>query len=114
MAEPQHSEEQQGSGVFVPINWRSAESVPILLANQFLLQYTENNFILSVGQIAPPAIIQLSEENIRSVNELNVVVLDRFVLTPERTRALILLLRRQLRRFFPELSQEIEDEESQE
>lgn len=114
MADPQQPEEQQGGGVFVPINWRTAESVPIKLANRFLLQYSEDHFILSVGQIAPPAVIQQSEEDVRSVTELNMVVLDRFVMTPERMRALILLLRRQLRRFFPELSQEIADDEPQE
>jgi hypothetical protein len=73
-----------------------------------------DGYILSFGQVTPPAIIEPSDEDIQDVKELPVHVLGRVSMTPERTRALMFLLKRQLEKFHPELVQEPVTEEGQE
>lgn len=96
-------QEQQGPDIHVPINWRPAEAVPVYLGNQFMLQFVGDGYILSFGQVTPPAIIGPTQENVEQIDEIPVYILGRVSMTPERTRALMLLLRRQLLKFHPEL-----------
>ena len=110
MIEEQPGEEQQSNMVPLRVSWRSADHVPVHVGNQFMLQFTQEGYVLSFGQVMPPAVIEASAEEIRSIGEVSVNVLGRVALTPERTRALLLLLRRQMAIFSPELSQEVPTE----
>jgi len=107
--------EQSISASMVPlrVSWRPADDVPVQVGNQFMLQFTPEGYVLSFGQVMPPAVIGASAEEIRSISEVSVNVLGRIAMTPERTRALLLLLRRQLELFSPELSQEVPEEETE-
>ncbi len=88
------------------INWRAADNVPYHLANQFLVQYVQEGYLLSAGQIRPPALLAPTPEEREAFQEIPVNVLTSFLMTPERARALMLLLKRQLKRFSPELLEE--------
>ena len=107
----EQSGDQQTSMVPLRVNWRSADDVPVHVGNQFMLQFTQEGYVLSFGQVMPPAVIGASAEEIRDIGEVSVNVLGRIALTPERTRALLLLLRRQMAIFSPDLSQEVPAEE---
>ena len=106
----EHSSDQQSSMVPLRISWRSADDVPVHVGNQFMLQFTPEGYVLSFGQVMPPALIGATAEEISDIGEVSVNVLGRIALTPERTRALLLLLRRQLAIFSPELSQDVPPE----
>ena len=109
MAEAQ-PQEQPEETITLRINWRAADDVPVYVGNQFMLQFTPEGYVLSIGQVLPPGIIGATPEEISAMSEFPVNVLGRVAMTPERTRALMLLLRRQLARFSPHLSQEVPTE----
>ena len=100
MPEEQPSEEHP-TNALVRMNWRSADDVPFSVANQFLIQFVTDGYLLSFGQVRPPAL--LTQEERQSIEEVSVQVLGSVSITPERAQALLLMLYRHLKRFSPEL-----------
>jgi len=52
-------------GLEVPVVWAGVEDVPILYANTFVCQWdvvSQGGFILTIGQLTPPALIGTPEE----------------------------------------------------
>lgn len=85
------------------LSWRSADNVPFQVANQFLLQFVEEAYLLSFGQVRPPALLDVTPEEHLAIKEIPVHVLGSVSITPERANALRLMLQRHLERFSPEL-----------
>ena len=102
MPEEQPAEEQP-THISLRFNWHTADDVRFSVANQFLLQVIDDGYLLSFGQVRPPALIDTTREEREAISEISVQILGSVSLTPERTRALMLLLERQLKRFSPEL-----------
>lgn len=93
--EPQDSQEY----VQVPLSWVGLEDITVLLANQFIIQYTDDGFLLTVGQVAPPPLLGSPEEQREQVSQLTFVPvrpLARFNLTERRLRELIAVLQENL------------------
>ena len=40
--------------ITLPLTYLGLEDIPILFANQFVIQHEKNEFILPVGQLQPP------------------------------------------------------------
>jgi len=96
MVEPKNADEVQ-----LPIRYVGANDVPILLANQFLLQPDEHGggFILSVAQLAPPILMGSIEQRRAQAGEIEFVpirIIGRYSLARERAEALAGLLSRAL------------------
>jgi hypothetical protein len=88
MVEPKNADEVQ-----LPVRYVGANDVPILLANQFLLQVDEHGggFILSIAQLAPPILMGSIEQRRAQAGEIG-----RYSLARERAEALAGLLERAL------------------
>jgi predicted GNAT superfamily acetyltransferase len=92
------SEGAEPEGVEVPIAWMGPEDVPILFANAFVAQFdqTLDAFILTIGQMTPPALIGASPEELRAQAEqitfVPVKPVARFALSPGRMRELVAVL----------------------
>lgn len=88
--------------IAVPVVWSSPEDVPILFANTFVCQFeqTLDSFILTVGQLTPPALIGATPEELREQVEniayVPVTPVARFGLTTARLQELIALLQANL------------------
>jgi len=55
--------EDEQDRVEVPLTWIGVEDVPILTANQMLIQFTaRDESILGFGQVAPPILLGTEEE----------------------------------------------------
>ncbi len=46
----------------IPLAWIGAEELPIHLVNQFVCQFNQDEFILTLGQMTPPALIAPTPE----------------------------------------------------
>jgi hypothetical protein len=86
----------------VPIVWAGPEDVPILFANAFVSQFdqTLDSFILTFGQMTPPALIGATPEELREQAEqitfIPVKPIVRLSLTPTRLREVIASLQANL------------------
>lgn len=54
--------EERPSSIDVPLAWIGAEELPVHLVNQFVCQFNQDEFILTIGQLVPPALIASSPE----------------------------------------------------
>ena len=107
----EHLQEAQPTSFQPRMNWRSADDVPFHVANQFLLQFFDGSYLLSLGQVRPPVLLDATpDERATLLQEIDVQVLGSVSLTPERANALRLLLGRQLAIFSPELLEESSSE----
>lgn len=98
----------------VPIVWIEPDE-PIIFANQFLIQYFEEEFILSFGQLVPPPMLANEDEDLRRerLERLEYVpskVVGRFGFTPQRMRNLVRVMQDSLARYEERQGQEDGDE----
>ena len=88
--------------ITLPLTYLGLEDVPILFANQFVIQHEKNEFILTVGQLQPPILVGAPEERKEQAKKLTYVpirVVGRFGLTRQRLAELIEVLQSNLRTY---------------
>lgn len=97
MAEPEAT-----GPVQIPIAYVGTDDAPILLGNSFLVQHQQDEFILSIGHMAPPILIGEGPEVIeqaRKIPFIPVKITARYSMSPARVRELAALLQQQLERY---------------
>jgi len=95
-------EPDQEAGIAVPIVYVGGEDVPVLLANQFVIQHEQNEFVLTLGQVTPPILLGTLEERREQAQKLAYVpvkVVARVAFTRERLVELIEVLQEHLRKY---------------
>ena len=65
--------QENDGGVAIPMVWVANEDVPILFANQFVIQHEHDEFLLTVGQLQPPIILGTPEERAEQVKMISYV-----------------------------------------
>jgi hypothetical protein len=101
------SESRQGrrvpEGKTIPLVYEGLDDLPVMFANQFLVQSQQSEFIVAFGQQAPPLILPGTEEERRAqvarIHYVPVRMLARFGLTEERFRELIALMTDYLKKY---------------
>ena len=81
--------------VDVPLAWVGIDELDIQFANQFVIQFQPNEFVLSVGQATPPAFIGTPEQiadQVAGLEFVHVRPLGRFGMTRGRLVELIAAL----------------------
>jgi len=79
----------------VPLSWVGYDEVPIVYANQFLVQHQDGQFVVAFGQFTLPALLGSPEELEEQLSEIEFVPvrpLNRFVLPEGKMRELIAVL----------------------
>jgi hypothetical protein len=88
--------EESPPNIDVPLAWVGAEEVPVHLVNQFLCQFNQDEFILTVGQMVPPALIApTAEERLEQAEQITYVPvrpLARLAFTRQRLVELVATL----------------------
>lgn len=82
----------ENEGRHVPLVWENLDSVPVLLANQFIIQHFQDEFILTIGQTVPPPLLGDEQERAAQLRELEgvpVKPLARIAFTRARLTELI-------------------------
>jgi hypothetical protein len=55
----------------LPVVWVDNEEKPVVLANQFLLQaVTAEEFVMSIGQVSPPAVIGSPDDQRKQLEQI--------------------------------------------
>ncbi|MGH9043062.1 MAG: hypothetical protein ACRDZ3_22850 [Acidimicrobiia bacterium] len=82
-------------GFQVPLVWLGFEESTVNLANQFVSQFEQGTFFISIGQVTPPLLLGPPEEQREMASQLPflpVQTLARFAVTPGRLRDLMRVL----------------------
>jgi hypothetical protein len=95
--------EQPPQQLELPLSWIGYEDVPILYANQVLVQFqAEGAFVIAVGQVTPPALIGTAEQvaaQAAQIEYIPVKTLGRFGLTRAKLQEVISILQVNLDNF---------------
>jgi len=95
-------EDALDNGVSVPLVWVDLDAVSVEMANQFVSQFEPDQFILTVGQVAPPMIIGSEEERLEQLRRISyapVRTLARVSMSPARMRELVSVLQQSLQHY---------------
>jgi hypothetical protein len=84
-----------GDHASLPLNWVDFDDTPMFLANQFLVQQSADEFILTVAQVTGPPTTDGAGAT-TDVEKLPVMTLGRFAFNRRRMVELVALLQAQL------------------
>lgn len=80
----------------IPLAWIGAEELPIHLVNQFVCQFNQDEFILTLGQMTPPALIAATpeerQEQAEDISYVPIAPLARMAFTRQRLVELVATL----------------------
>lgn len=95
--------ELSGEGRSVPLLWTDRDEKPVMFANQILAQHVNEEFLISFGQVSPPAILGSDEERQDALARVEFV--------PVRTVARIGMPAQRMREFVAVMQQSLEQYE---
>jgi hypothetical protein len=75
----------------VLLAWENLEDVPVFFANQFICQFTQDEFVVSIGQMVPPAVLGEPGQQ-EQIDRIPVRALARIAFTHQRLVELINVL----------------------
>jgi hypothetical protein len=96
------SADPQPQQVHLPLVYGGGADTDVLLANHFSLSNLQDEFILTVGQIAPPPLVGSKEEQVEQAEKLGGVpvrVIGRYTFSRTRAEELMHLIERQLKAY---------------
>ena len=107
MITAQEDRKPEEVSIEIPLRWRNLESLPVLAANQTLVQVDQaagrpDLVLLVFGHVAPPAVIGTAEEQAAQMAELSEIAVQplvRLSLSPQRLRELVQLLQQTVKRW---------------
>lgn len=79
----------------VPLVWIGIDEAPISLLNQFLVQKQDEEYIITLGSVAPPVLLGSEEERREQISRVRFVpvrVLGRFGMTDQRMHEFLKVL----------------------
>ena len=90
-------------GRSVPLIWTDKDEQPVMFANQILAQHVNEEFLISFGQVSPPAILGSDEERQEALTRVEFV--------PVRTVARVGMPAQRMREFVAVMQQSLEQYE---
>jgi hypothetical protein len=99
MSKNKETNEAKSVEVSKPLKWEIPQDMPILWTNNFVIQHTENEFILTFFQVTPPILIQPTREDIEAIESVPARAIARIALTPHAMAELLDVITENYERF---------------
>lgn len=96
----------------IPLVWVGLDELPVLFTNQFLIQHWQDAFVITAGQLVPPPVTGMPEEQAAEIEQISYIPVQpvaRLGLTRTRVRELIVFLEASLEQY--ERKQREEDQQ---
>jgi len=87
--------DERNDGRELPLTWENVEDLPVFFANQYICQFNQDEFILTLGQMVPPALLGDEEQRasqLEQIDRIPIKPLARVALTYPRLVELIQVL----------------------
>lgn len=93
--------EERDEAIALPIVYVGVEEAPLYFSNQFVVQWQQDEFVLTFGHVTPPLeMVGLSldqaRERARTLRHVEAKLIVRLGMTAARVRELVRLLQQQL------------------
>lgn len=99
MEKTKRDEEKMEKAFEVPIERHIPDGLPALWSNHFVTQHTEQEFMLTFFQIAPPILLEPTEEEIEAIKSVRAIAVARIVLTPQKAHDLLEAMQKNVSKF---------------
>ena len=76
----------------VRIVYVDPDRVPISYANNFYVNHTEHEFVLTLAEVAPPPTLHMSEAEIADLERVEAVVTTRIAMSPSRFKEFVAIM----------------------
>jgi len=89
MPKKEEAREVKPVEVSKPVEWQIPEDMPILWANNFVIQHTANEFVLTFFQTVPPILIRPTRQDLEAIESVPARAVARIALTPHGVRQML-------------------------
>lgn len=93
MARKRGTNEVKRVEVSKPLKWEVPEDLPVVWVNNFVVQHTQHEFILTFFQVTPPILIKPTPEDLEAVESVPARAIARIALTPRAMAQLLDVIR---------------------
>lgn len=83
----------------VPIERHIPDGLPVLWSNHFVIQHTEQEFMLTFFQIAPPVLVEPTDEEIEAIKSVRAIAVARIVVTPQEAHNVLEAMQKNVTKF---------------
>lgn len=101
-SQPSDHPEMRDDTYAIRLVWPQSQDTPIVFANHFLSQIVDDTFIVTFGQLVPPALLGTDQERREQAlhfKTLEIAPLARFILSPQHMRDCIRVFQENLNRY---------------
>lgn len=76
----------------VRIAYVDPDRVPISYANNFYVNHNEHEFVLTLAEVAPPATLHMTDEELADLDHVEAVVTTRIAMSPSRFKEFVSIM----------------------
>ena len=73
----------------VRIVYTDPDRVPMSYANNFYVNHSEHEFVVTLAEVAPPPTLHMSEEELAALDRVEAVVTARIAMSPSRFKEFV-------------------------
>ena len=84
MAQARRRRSKNGQGKPVRIVYIDPDRIPISYVNNFFINHTAHEFVMTLAQTLPPPILHMTEEELAALEHVNATVVARIAMSPGR------------------------------
>lgn len=99
MEKTEREEVKMERGLEVPIERHIPDGLPVLWSNHFIIQHTEEEFMLTFFQVAAPILLEPTEEEIEAIKSVRAIAVARIVLTPQKAHDVLEAMQKNVSKF---------------
>ena len=99
MEKTRRDQEEMERTFQVPIERHIPEDLPVLWSNNFVIQHTEREFILTFFQITPPILLEPTAEDLDAIKSVRAIAVARIALTPQTAHELLEVMQTNIGKF---------------
>ena len=84
MAKTRPRRSKNGKGRPVRITFADPNRVPISYVNNFFVNHSQHEFIITMAQVAPPPVLHMSPEELDALDHVDATIIARIAMSPGR------------------------------
>jgi hypothetical protein len=73
----------------VRIRYPDADATPLLYTNNFYINHSEHEFIITLAEVPPPPVLHMTEKEISALEHVNARIVARIAMSPSRFREFV-------------------------
>jgi len=87
------------NAVMLPIEWKVPAGLPLRYASNIVVQHTQDEFVLSFFEVAPPLVLGPDDERLKQLRAISADCIARIVVSPRKYKEFLEAMRQNWDRY---------------